>query len=149
MSGFVKALAIAALTALAACSWLGEGDENDEPPAPAAEAPAGPPKVPVQRIRTLELGRLPNGFMLTAFGVAPGLGYYSPELRPRFGGRPGPDGFLEYDFLVREPDEPGQGENAPVAARAVRGDTPLVSDALRTAVGVRVWSERDSVEGLF
>ena len=140
------------LTALAACSYLPDVDIfGDEEQAAAARDPeiALPAKVAVNRIENLELGRLYDGFMLTAFGIAPGTGYYQPELRPRFGGRPGPDGLFEYDFVVRPPADANAGADAPITARIVRADLELTPAMLRGARGVRVWSARDSVEGRF
>lgn len=141
------------ISALAACSYLPDVGlfDDDEPAAAAAADPDAnlPPKVVVNRIENLELGRLYDGFMLTAFGIAPGVGYYQPELRPRFGGRPGPDGMYEYDLVVRPPADPNAGADAPITARIVRAETELTPAMLRGSRGVRVWSERDSVEGRF
>lgn len=146
-------VACAAAAFLTSCALVPDGPLFDDAATARAKAEAAetalPAKVPVTRIQDLELGRLADGFMLTAFAVAPGTGYYQPELRPRFEGRPGPDGFLEYDFVIRPPENPGQGADAPLTARTVRGDTPLGPGALRSALGVRVWSARDSVEGRF
>ena len=91
------------IAALAACSYLPDiGLGDDEEAAAAADPEANlPPKISVNRIENLELGRLYDGFMLTSFGIAPGTGYYEPELRPRYNGRPGPDGLFEFDFVVR------------------------------------------------
>ena len=65
----------------------------------AEEAPVVE-KTPVVRIESLELGKLFRGYMLTATGVAPGTGFYEPELRIRYGGELGPDGFYEFDFVA-------------------------------------------------
>ncbi|MEX2520174.1 MAG: hypothetical protein WD969_12685 [Paracoccaceae bacterium] len=133
--------AIGAAMTLGACST-----DPDEVSAGLATLP---PKVSVVAIETLELGRLYEGYMLTAFATAPGAGYYQPELRIRYGGRQAVDGFYEYDFLVLPPENPSEFANAPVAARQVRADIELPVDMLRGAAGVRVWSDRDSVEGRF
>lgn len=106
-------------------------------------------KVPVVRIDNLELGRLFRGYMLIAEGIAPGTGYYDPELRIRYGGELGPDGFYEFDFVAVSPPNPRQGSDAPITARLLRGDFELTPRMLRSARGVRVWSSRDSVEGRF
>lgn len=134
---------------LGACSTIEDltGSE-DEATVAAAEA-AEIEKFPVVRIESLELGRLFRGYMLTATGVAPGTGYYLPELRIRYGGELGPDGFYEFDLVAAAPDDPNSGANAPVTARLLRGDYELSPLMLRTARGVRVWSSRDSVEGRF
>ncbi|MEM7269304.1 MAG: hypothetical protein AAF401_08625 [Pseudomonadota bacterium] len=106
-------------------------------------------KSPVVRIDSLELGRLYRGYMLTATGVAPGVGYFAPELRIRYGGELGPDGFFEFDFVAASPADPNAGRDAPITARVLRGDFQLSPEMLRAARGVRVWSSRDSVEGRF
>lgn len=140
--------AIVAATALGACSLLPDGPLFDEEKAAAAAAAKLPPKVPVQRIRNLELGRLFNGYMLTAFAEAPGIGYYQPELKIRYNGEQASDGFFEFDFLVRPPGT-DVAETGSEAARAVRADFELTPEMLRRAAGVRIWSESDSVEGRF
>ena len=132
---------------LGACSTIEDLTGTDEPAA-AAEA-AEVVKTPVVRIESLELGRLFRGYMLIATGVAPSTGYHQPELRIRYGGELGPDGFYEFDFVAAAPDDPTQGANAPISARMLRGDFELSPTMLRTARGVRVWSARDSVEGRF
>ena len=132
---------------LSACSTIEDLTGTDEPVA-GAEAPEVV-KTPVVRIESLELGRLFRGYMLIATGVAPGTGYHQPELRIRYGGELGPDGFYEFDFVAAAPDDPAQGANAPVTARLLRGDFELSPAMLRSARGVRVWSSRDSVEGRF
>lgn len=145
-------LTAAALTvAMAGCSYLPDMGFSDEEEQAAVSDPDLnlPPKVAVRRIENLELGRLYDGYMLTAFAVAPGLGYYQPELRPRYGGALGPDGFFEFDFVVRPPEEDAVGAEAPVTARVVRADREITPDMLRQSRGVRVWSARDSVEGRF
>lgn len=133
---------------LGACSTIDDLTGSDETAAAAAEA-LEIDKTPVVRVESLELGRLFRGYMLIATGVAPGTGYYQPELRIRYGGELGPDGFYEFDFVAAAPDDPTQGANAPVTARMLRGDFELSPAMLRTARGVRVWSSRDSVEGRF
>lgn len=134
---------------LAGCSVLPEGPIFDEEKARAEALAKIPPKIPVDRIETLELGRLYDGYMLTAYAIAPGAGYYQPELKIRYGGRPAADGFYEFDFLVRPPDDPAAFADAPLTARQMRGDYSLPVEMLRGARGVRVWSARDSVEGRF
>lgn len=132
---------------LSACSTIEDLTGAEE--TPAATAVSEIEKTPVVRIESLELGRLYRGYMLIATGVAQGTGYYLPELRIRYGGELGPDGFYEFDFVAAAPDDPTTGSSAPVAARILRGDYELSPLMLRSARGVRVWSSRDSVEGRF
>lgn len=132
---------------LGACSTVEDLTGTEETAAEAAAPEIE--KAPVVRIESLELGRLFRGYMLIATGVAPGTGYYLPELRIRYGGELGPDGFYEFDFVAAAPDDATNGSNAPVTARILRGDYELSPLMLRTARGVRVWSSRDSVEGRF
>ncbi len=133
---------------LSACSTIEDLTGSDDPEPTATQAPEIA-KEPVVRIESLELGRLFRGYMLIATGVAPGTGYHLPELRIRYGGELGPDGFYEFDFVAAAPDDTSQGANAPVTARLLRGDYELTPLMLRSARGVRVWSSRDSVEGRF
>lgn len=148
-AGWIGAFVCAAM--VSGCSYLPDVGLTDDEPAVVAEDPEAnlPPKIAVNRIENLELGRLFDGFMLTAFGVAPGTGFYDPELRPRYGGQPGPDGLFEYDLVVRPPANASAGSDAPITARIVRADIELTSAMLRSSRGVRVWSARDSVEGRF
>lgn len=139
---------VAILTAatLSGCGGSIFGNDVEETAAPEAQLP---PKESVLRIDALELGRLFDGYMLTAYATAPGVGYYQPELRPRYGGGLSADGFYEFDFMVRPPENPAIDPGAPASARVVRGDFELPVDKLRGAAGVRVWSATDSVEGRF
>lgn len=138
------AAALIAPMLLASCDMGPIFDEEK-----AAAAAALPPKVPVDRIETLELGRLFDGYALTAFGFAPGAGYFQPELRIRYEGRPAADGFYEYDFVVRPPGDAAALAGAPESARRMRADVEMPVAMLRGARGVRVWSARDSIEGRF
>ncbi len=145
------ALFISSLVALGlgACSTIEGLTGSGESGTVVVERASEIEKTPVVRIESLELGRLFRGYMLISTGIAPGTGYYLPELRIRYGGELGPDGFYEFDFVAAAPDDPSQGANAPVTARLLRGDYELSPLMLRSARGVRVWSSRDSVEGRF
>lgn len=143
----LRCAAVATAMALGACSLIPDGPLFDE--TKVDPETLLPPKVAVSSIETLELGRLYEGYMLTAFATAPGAGYYQPELKIRYGGRQAVDGFYEYDFLVRPPETPSELSGAPAAARQIRADLELPVEMLRGAAGVRVWSDRDSVEGRF
>src|SRR5699024_2866798 len=59
--------------------------------------------VPIQNVQRAEIGRTRNGFLITAYGAAPGFGYTFPVLQPRRDGAPGIDGYVDYDFMATEP----------------------------------------------
>jgi hypothetical protein len=151
MRAILKSVAVAmALTlGVGACSTIEDLDLglSDEEPA-VAERRVGPPKVPLEKIDSLELGRLYRGYMLIAKGTAPALGYYAPELRPRYEGQLAPDGFYEFDFVAVAPKEPIPGPSD-AELRQLRGDFQLTPEMLRNARGVRVYGANDSVEGRF
>lgn len=149
MRAVFKSVAIMALTlGVGACSTLEDMDSGFVDEEAAAERRLGPPKEAVEKVESLELGRLYRGYMLIAEGTAPALGYYSPELRIRYDGELGPDGFYEFDLVAIAPKEPVEGPNDP-ALRRLRGDYQLTPDMLRNARGVRVYGANDSVEGRF
>lgn len=102
--------------------------------------------VPITSVRSVEMGRTRDGFLITAFGTAPGLGYGLPALRPRRGGAPGTDGYIEFDFVAVEP---APGLDLPpgnTQSRAVRADLPVLLDALQGARGLRVLALRGGVQ---
>ncbi len=123
-------IAVVSLVPLGGCSSMaGYGDEKK--PAPAAPAPEV--QVPVQSVRSIEIGRTRDGFLITAYGVAQGLGYAQPELRPRRDGAPGIDGYIEYDFVASEPPAGFGLPEGTAQARALRADLPV--ERRRTARG--------------
>jgi hypothetical protein len=127
-------LAVAAVVGLGGCSVF-KSDKKEETAAPVVPAD---PYVPVETVRNIEIGRTRNGIAISAYGVAPGLGFSSPELRPRREGKPGPDGILDFDFVAKAPDARfglGQGE---VTARGVRADILLSPRDLAGVIGIRV-----------
>lgn len=106
-------------------------------------------KVPIQAVREIEIGRTRDGFIITAFGTAPGLGFSLPQLRPRRSGAPGADGFVEFDFVA---SEPAPGLDLPpgtLTARALRADRPVTLDELRGAAGIRVLAINGGVQLTF
>ena len=106
-------------------------------------------KVPMQAVNEIEMGRTRDGFLLTAFGTAPGLGYALPTLQIRRDGRPSPDGFLEFDF-VASPPAPGLNlPNGTTRTRAVRADLPLKARLLRGTAGVRVFALSNASQIVF
>lgn len=95
-------------------------------------------KVPVSSVGNVEMGRTRDGFLITATGTAPGLGYSLPRLRPRRSGAPGADGYIEFDFVATPPVE---GLNLPpgnTQTRAIRADLPVKLDDLKGAQGIRI-----------
>ncbi len=127
--------AIAAVLVLGGCSLFGSDD--DEEAAAAEQEQAAALYAPVEAVRHIEVGRTRNGYVITAHGIAPGLGYGAPELRARRQGKPGPDGFIDFDFVAQAPDPSfNLGEGA-VEARAVRADLHVTASDLRGAVGIR------------
>ncbi len=104
---------------------------------------------PIQSVRNIELGRTRDGFIVTAFGTAPGLGYSLPRLRPRRGGSPGTDGFIDLDFVATAPQPGFELPVGTTRTRAVRADLPIKSSALRRAQGIRVHALRGGVQASF
>ena len=143
-------VALAVTMGLSACETLDELATFDEEIRESVKKrQEGPPAQSASRIDNLELGRLHRGYMLTAIGLAPGLGYWDPKLVIRYNGELAPDGFYEFDLVARPPYVQEGSENAPITARRIRGDYEITPEMLRSARGVRVWSARDSVEGQF
>lgn len=133
------------LAALAAVlAMLGAaGCSSDEEEAPEAAIPSVAEPVAVEQVASLEIGRTRDGIVLTAYGVAPGIGYAAPTLVPRRGGQAASDGFLDFDFVATPPDVGfglGQGSNS--RARLVRADRLIKGQRLRGVVGVRVHGAR-------
>lgn len=100
-------------------------------------------KVPVEQVLGIELGRTSNGLLLTAYGLAPALGYSLPALRVRRQGQPAPDGFLEFDLVASEPAPGVQFPQGDQRARQIRADLPLSLKSLRNIRGIRVWAIRN------
>lgn len=124
-------VASALLAPLPACSMFGGGEEPE--PAELVE----PAVRPVDEIRGVEIGRTRDGIVVTAFGLAPTLGYADPRLEARRGGRVAEDGFLDFDFVGTIPDPaaavPGNPE-----ARLLRADRLITIEAARQAKGLRI-----------
>ena len=95
-------------------------------------------KVPITAVKSVELGRTRDGFLVTAFGTAPGLGYSLPALRARRSGEPGVDGYIEFDFVATEPVPGFQLPPGTSQTRALRADLAVPIRELRGASGIRV-----------
>lgn len=151
------AAALAALS-LAGCSTF--SDVADKAPGveisvfePSVEPTKAPAPVivkerrPVASVEALELGVLHDGVMLTAHGHAPEADWFSPKLEVRRDGLPGPDGFIEFDF-VAAPPALNDGKRGPVGTemqRRIRGDVAIPAAALNGAAGLRVFSAGGAV----
>ncbi|MDF2232650.1 hypothetical protein P2H44_08805 [Albimonas sp. CAU 1670] len=147
--GWARGRAAAPLAfAAAALALSGCGLWEDE--AAVADAPSAPPQsgapgvegprlnyLPAAGVESLEIGQIYRGRLLTAHGYAPATGWFRATLQPRNGGRPGPDGFLEYD-LVGAPPELNGGEPGAPARQPLRADLAIPSSALAGVQGVRV-----------
>lgn len=131
-------LAGVAAALLGGCSIFGGNDGEDETLEARTQAPQERPREPVIEVERVEIGQTRDGIALTAFGIAPGLGYGRPRLVARRGGAPAEDGYLDFDFFVTPPDPSlalGQGERS---ARRVRVDLIVPNDRLRGRSGIRI-----------
>jgi hypothetical protein len=136
---------VAALLSLTACSWF----KSDDAKKTDAQAVAADPYVPVESVSTIEIGRTRNGVAITAFGIAPALGFGGAELRPRRDGAPGSDGILDFDFVARAPDAGfNLGEGA-IEARAIRADVLLTPGQLQGALGIRIHAASGGLQMMF
>ncbi|MEM9100296.1 MAG: hypothetical protein AAGC79_17425 [Pseudomonadota bacterium] len=133
---------------LAGCGLFSSDDE--EVPQELTEQDLFPTQgVPIQAVREIEIGRTRDGFVVTAFGTAPALGFANPELRIRRQGQPGVDGFLDFDFIASPPRpglERGQGT---IAARELRADAILKTEALSGVAGIRIHALSGGVQLVF
>ena len=125
-------LAASLLAPLAACSTFGGGGGEPEP-----VVVAEPAVRPVDEVRSVEIGRTRDGIVVTAYGLAPTLGYADPRLEARRGGRIAEDGFLDFDFVATLPD-PAAAVAGDPAARLMRADRLIVIEAVRQAKGLRI-----------
>ena len=103
-------------------------------------------QVPVEAVRNVEIGRTRTGFLVTAYGAAPGLGYSLPRLRPRRGGAPGADGYVEYDFVASAPPAGFELPPGTVRTRMLRADLPVEAATLRGTAGIRVLALRGGAQ---
>jgi hypothetical protein len=124
--------------------WGGESRADEERREAVQEARTMP--VPVEAVRGIEVGRTRDGFLITAYGTAPGLGYALPRLRPRRGGAPGPDGYVEYDFVASEPPAGFDLPPGTARTRTIRADLPVRAIELRGAAGIRVMALRGGAQ---
>lgn len=135
MRRIVAFAALAAASVIGGCSLF---DSDEEEPAAAEQAVAEARYEPVVEVRDIEIGRTRNGLVITAIGLAPGAGYAAPELRPRRDGRPGPDGYLDFDFVARAPNPALNLGTGSERVRTVRADRHLSVEELGGAIGLRI-----------
>jgi hypothetical protein len=124
--------------------WGGESRADEARREAVQEARTTP--VPVQAVQNVEIGRTRDGFLITAFGTAPGLGYSLPRLRPRRDGAPGIDGYVEYDFVASEPPAGFDLPPGTARTRTLRADLPVKATQLRGAAGIRVLALRGGAQ---
>jgi len=136
-------IAVTALLALGGCSIF---SSDDEEVTAADEAAAAALYDPVETVRDIEIGRTRDGYVITALGYAPGLGYGAPELRARREGKAGPDGFIDFDFVAQAPDPNFNLGRGSLAARSVRADLQVTLDQLQGSIGIRVHGVRGGVQ---
>ncbi|MEM7670033.1 MAG: hypothetical protein AAF317_12975 [Pseudomonadota bacterium] len=138
---------LAAVIALGGCSLFGD-DEPDPDLQVEEQLPTLRP-VPVQAVREIEIGRTRDGFVVTAFGTAPALGYAVPQLRARRDGKPGTDGFIDFDFVATPPKPGLERPQGSISARSLRADILLERKDLRGSTGIRVHALSGGIQMAF
>ncbi|MEM7423967.1 MAG: hypothetical protein AAF334_09605 [Pseudomonadota bacterium] len=103
-------------------------------------------KVPVSSVGAVEMGRTRDGFLITAKGTAPGLGYSRPQLRPRRSGEAAADGYIEFDFVATPPPEGFDLPPGTTQTRAVRADFPVRIADLQGKAGIRILGENGGTQ---
>jgi len=141
------AVSVAVGLALGGCSLFGDDDEALETAAEAPEIVRQPE--PVQAVSKIEIGRTRAGFMVSAFGTAPAIGYGRPQLRPRRNGQPGQDGLIDLDFVAIPPSPDFALPQGNPRARSLRADLELTGEQLRGARGIRVHATDRGVQMMF
>ncbi len=149
-----------ALATLAGCtiSGGGPGDPLSTESRQLQEAYVASLREPTPRVTGLELGRMRDGFLLSAFAQTATQGWSAALLRPR---TPlmAADGMLEFDFVAAppQPDTDKASAAGPEETQAepprrpatLRADRVLAPSLVAEAVGVRVFAREGSIEGRF
>jgi hypothetical protein len=145
-------LRCALLVPVGACSYSVEvGSLN---PFGSGEDPALPVTVPeierdpVASVEAMEIGRGHRGWLVQATGYTDVVGYYSPLLRLRDGGRPAADGMIELEFVARPPEATSL-DSAELVARRIIAAQFIPDDIAKGARGVRVLAGGNHVEKAF
>jgi hypothetical protein len=146
-SALANAAAIVAVLGFGGCSLFGSDDKAEE--AAANEAVSEALYAPIEAVRHIEIGRTRNGYVISVLGIAPGLGYGAPELRARREGGPGPDGFIDFDFVAQAPDPKLNLGVGDVGARGIRADRLVTAAELHGATGIRVHGLRGGLQMRF
>ncbi len=110
----------------------------------------------IARVERIEIGRTHAGHILTAYGVAEGIGWSRPQLRPRTG-MAGPDGYVVFDMVATPPAPPKPPKSGvappppppPGATQRLRADTVAPDAMMATALGVRVYGVDGGAEIAF
>jgi hypothetical protein len=122
---------ILAATALAACA-----SEPEPPPAPLAPiAPAAPQRLRAERIERVEVGRMFDGYAVSATGVFPGRGWSIAGLQLIDLASAGADGYIDLELTAQVPP-PGasaEGETRLTAHALVREAQAAASRGARIA----------------
>lgn len=103
-------------------------------------------KVPVMAVQSVEIGQTRTGYLVSAFGTAPGLGYSLPELRARRSGEPSLDGFIEYDFVATVPSPALDLPPGTTRTRSIRADLLVKQGDIRNLRGIRVFAQQGGVQ---
>lgn len=146
-SALATAAAITASLGLGGCSLFGSEDKAEV--AAAKQAAIESLYEPIAAVRHIEIGRTRNGYVITVYGFAPGLGYGAPELRVRRQWSLGPDGIIDFDFVAKAPDPRLNLGKGPVEARAIRADLHVTARELQGASGIRVHAVSGGIQMKF
>lgn len=146
-AALATAAAVATALSLGGCSMF---SSNDEAEASEAELVASEALyAPIEAVQHVEIGRTRNGYVITAHGIAPGLGYGAPELRARRQGKAGPDGIIDFDFVAQAPDPSLNLGTGAAGAHAIRADLLVSARELEGAAGIRIHGVRGGLQMKF
>lgn len=122
---------------LSGCGVFSSDDEAEAPFEPQVSEVVRNAE-PITSVNDLEIGRSRDGFVVTAFGTAPALGFSAPRLRARRDGAPGNDGYIDFDFVANPPKPELERPGGAATAKALRADVFLNQRQLRNVLGIRV-----------
>ncbi|MEK6216892.1 MAG: hypothetical protein N2B03_06695 [Boseongicola sp.] len=146
-SALTTAVVFAVAIGLGGCSLFSSDDKEKSA---AAEAAASEALItPIEAVLHVEIGRTRNGYVITAHGVAPGIGYGAPELRARRQGKAGPDGIIDFDFVAQAPDPNLNLGDGPVEARSIQADLLVTAKELEGSAGIRIHGVKGGLQMKF